>query len=477
MVNISSSIPDFTGKVIDNGRLKLQEVLGTGAYGVVYKALDTNSAGRPRHYAVKCLLSDLPSRQRKFQAREIALHSFASAHPNILTMHGTYEEERYTYLILDLCPGGDLFGAITERHVYYRNDALIKKAFVQLLDAVEWCHDHNIYHRDLKPENILCTADGSRLYMSDFGLATRDPFSRDFGCGSSYYMSPECIGKEFDLGAYSTKHSDIWSLGIILTNMITGRNPWHWATSDDECFCAYLHNRDFLLEMLPISAATNKILRNIFTLNPLTRISIPDLREAVMKVESFWMTKAEIAKASEHVKVADAQYAVKVPTKEVEALRIVPDDSTLADELSSSGSDFRRLPEHGDAPRDTVSAPARALIGRISSKSPHRLVAPLGNHTGSDADGEDSMSSEDSEGPITPESYAVQPAVDVPDMPEGVGLGVGVGVAAGEQIVVAKAAVAVKEEERRGKQHAKSPVASPSHLLKNAVRRFRGLHV
>ncbi|KZT20406.1 kinase-like protein [Neolentinus lepideus HHB14362 ss-1] len=469
MVNVSSSIPDFTGKVIDNGRLKLLEVIGTGAYGVVYNAFETSSTGRSPRYAVKCLLKDLPPKQRKFQAREIALHTFVSVHPNILTMHGTYEEDHYIYLILDLCPGGDLFGAITERHVYYRNDLLLKKAFLQLLDAVQWCHDHNIFHRDLKPENILCSEDGSRLYLSDFGLATRDTISRDFGCGSSYYMSPECIGKEFDLGAYSTRHSDVWSLGIILTNMITGRNPWRWATTDDECFCAYLHNRDFLLEMLPISRGTNRILRRIFTLNPHTRISIPDLREAVLAVESFWMSKVDITRAGEHVRAADHAYAAKVTTEE--ALRTVRDDSTLAEELSSSSSDFGGPPKRQDVQRNAfVSTPARVLVGRVSSQSPvaafpHPVAHPP-DSSGSSSDLEDSTSSEESEGPITPDTIANDPAVEVPEMPEGAGMG--------ERVVLARAAR--EGEAAGGKQHAKSPVTSPSYLLKNAVRRFKALH-
>lgn len=101
---------------------------------------------------------------------------------------------------------GDLFGMITEKHLYLGRDALIRHVFCQIIDALEYCHTKGIYHRDLKPESrspllpftthltvcsdILCTNSGGTVMLSDFGLATNDPVSRDFGCGSSYYMSP-----------------------------------------------------------------------------------------------------------------------------------------------------------------------------------------------------------------------------------------------------------------------------------------------
>jgi serine/threonine protein kinase len=102
-----------------------------------------------------------------------------------------------------------------------------------------------IFHRDLKPENILCTRDGERICIADFGLATSERTSSDFGCGSTFYLSPECQGGLFDrLAEYSTLSNDIWSLGVILVNLTCGRNPWRQACPNDETFRAYVHNSD-----------------------------------------------------------------------------------------------------------------------------------------------------------------------------------------------------------------------------------------
>lgn len=64
------------------------------------------------------------------------------------------------------------------------------QVFLQILDGVEHCHELGIFHRDLKPENILCARGGERLMIADFGLATSEKQSTDFGCGSTFYMSP-----------------------------------------------------------------------------------------------------------------------------------------------------------------------------------------------------------------------------------------------------------------------------------------------
>ena len=98
----------------------------------------------------------------------------------ITTVHYYFQG---VYVILDLCTGGDLFAAITQKHLFHNNDRLIKIAFI-------YCHDLGVFHRDIKPKNMLCSNDGTDIRLANFGLSIQSAIFQDFGCGSSYYMSP-----------------------------------------------------------------------------------------------------------------------------------------------------------------------------------------------------------------------------------------------------------------------------------------------
>lgn len=170
------------------GQIQLTGVLGVGAYGTVYKARDLQSNVE---YAVKALnKAGLDPRQKEFQDREIKLHYQASQHSNVVSMVKILDHPDCTYVVLEYCPEGDLFAKITEDGHYTGDDYKAKCVFLQVLDAVHHCHSKGIYHRDLKPENVLVTDDGWTVKLADFGLATQDRVTADFGCGSTFYMSP-----------------------------------------------------------------------------------------------------------------------------------------------------------------------------------------------------------------------------------------------------------------------------------------------
>lgn len=173
------------GTVIDNRRLQLLSLIGTGGYGVVYQAIDLDTA---THYAVKCLIQN--QIQREACIREITLHQLASAHPGIVTLYRVTEDDKYTYMTMEYAPDQDLFVQILHKCRYLGHNSLIKSVFMQLLDAVEHCHSLGIYHRDLKPENILCFDNGQRIALTDFGLATTQGMSTELRTGSVFHMSP-----------------------------------------------------------------------------------------------------------------------------------------------------------------------------------------------------------------------------------------------------------------------------------------------
>jgi Protein kinase domain len=199
------------GTLIDDDSLELVEVLGVGGYGVVYRAVDTRSVF-PKSYAVKCLVDTQPqqnSRQKHVHIREITLHQLASAHPNVVTLHRVIEDYNHTYIVMDYAKDGDLFSQILHSCRYLGHDHLIKHVFLQLLDAVEYCHSLGIYHRDLKPENILCFDGGLRVAITDFGLATTDKVSEEFRTGSVYHMSPGMLLIYYPLSSIDTQSQNV----------------------------------------------------------------------------------------------------------------------------------------------------------------------------------------------------------------------------------------------------------------------------
>ena len=188
MPNPLPRIEDLAGQTIDDGRILLVDPLGQGSGGVVFRAVDLCSS---TPYAVKCMIkAEAGSRHTGFQKREIYLHTKVSPHKNIVTLHRVVEEDGYIFLVLDYCAGGDLFKFLTRRGTYVRNDELIKTVMCQLIDGLQHCHERGIFHRDIKPENIMCSRDGTQVKIGDFGLATDSVASRNFGAGTSGYMSP-----------------------------------------------------------------------------------------------------------------------------------------------------------------------------------------------------------------------------------------------------------------------------------------------
>ncbi|KAF8867991.1 kinase-like protein [Mucidula mucida] len=287
---MSHSLPDFTNTVIDHGRIHLKKLLGAGSFGAVYEGVDIQTAC-PLQYAVKVMLTPAPGTyEEELHRAEIELHERVSDHDNVVTLYEHIVEGPYSYILLSLCRGDNLYTRLGKRQ-FRHNDDFIRETIVQIIEGLMACHEKGVFHRDLKPENILTSSDGSRVYLADFGLSTKDRTSTDFGVGTLPYMSPECIGSQYTSSYYSPQYNDIWSVGVILVNLVTGCYPWDSAEWEDPLFRAYLGDPNSIAKTMPIriSVECNELLQFIFQVDPLRRIPLSRLGMLVEQVETFFL--------------------------------------------------------------------------------------------------------------------------------------------------------------------------------------------
>ncbi|KAJ7683770.1 kinase-like domain-containing protein, partial [Mycena rosella] len=271
----SNDLPILTGRLVDEGRLRLLEILGSGSYGVVYKALDASSPpDAPVYYAVKCLGFGTRADQR-----EIDLHTLCSSHPSVVTFHRHFYAHGCLCVVLELSAGG-LWTAI-ENGAFENKNAFVKETFLQLVDAVHFCHERGVHHRDLKPENILCGADGKDIRIADFGLAVDDVLPCFLAAGTPSYMPPEAFTLSRTSPTYEGYQSDIWALGIVFINMICGGFPWLKAARPDPGWQSFLASPTYISRNCPISPQLNDLLRRCFNPIPTSRPSLLELRSEI----------------------------------------------------------------------------------------------------------------------------------------------------------------------------------------------------
>lgn len=297
--NAITHLGDMACAIVDRGRVQLLDCIGAGSFGAVYRARDL--VGRTSDLmAVKVMTRQDPL--WRICCRELQYLQRVQGHPRIARMHRWWKDDDFVYLALDYYPGGDMWHAIHEKRLFWRRGDLLKRVFVQLVDAVAWCHKRGVFHRDLKPGNVLISADGQDIWLTDFGLASSKEISGSYHVGTQQYRSPECSNIWGADRPYSLRRNDIWALGVILVNMLTGAVPWAHATEGNDYYQSYLCSTEFLRYTLPISKEASYICQRIFTENEDDTIDLVELRELALGVEEWWMSEEEIAESDEHLK-------------------------------------------------------------------------------------------------------------------------------------------------------------------------------
>ncbi|XP_055875997.1 calcium/calmodulin-dependent protein kinase type II delta chain-like isoform X14 [Biomphalaria glabrata] len=200
---------------------ELKEELGKGAFSIVKRCVQKATG---LEFAAKIInTKKLSARDHQKLEREARICRLLK-HPNIVRLHDSIQDEGFHYLVFDLVTGGELFEDIVAREFYSEADA--SHCMQQILESVNYCHQHGIVHRDLKPENLLLAskAKGAAVKLADFGLAIEVQGEQQawFGfAGTPGYLSPEVLRKD----PYG-KPVDIWACGVVLYILLVGYPPF-----------------------------------------------------------------------------------------------------------------------------------------------------------------------------------------------------------------------------------------------------------
>ena len=214
---------NYIGTMLDN-RYELLEIIGVGGTAVVYKA---KCHRLNRYVAVKILRGEFASdlqfcHQFHDEAQAVAMLS----HPNIVNIYDVSRSGNVDYIVMELIDGITLKEYLSRRGQLSPKEVTIFAT--QIARALEHAHDHDIIHRDIKPHNIMLLRDGT-VKVADFGIAhfaeQESTYSTGEAIGSVHYVSPEQAK-----GSHVDNRTDLYSLGVVMYEMITGRLPFEGDT-------------------------------------------------------------------------------------------------------------------------------------------------------------------------------------------------------------------------------------------------------
>lgn len=283
----------------------LESHIGSGTYGVVYKArhVDARPTDLPKAYAVKCIeRSRLTKEAEDNMVKEISI-LLEISHRHIVKLEDFSKDASYVYMIMEYCSGGDL-----HKYIHTKNglpEDVARHFFRQIASAIEYLNERNIAHLDLKPQNILVAPSSSgglpQLKLADFGFANKVQGSEKMASirGSPLYMAPEILkARSYD------RSVDLWSLGVILYEALFGQAPF-LSDSYEELIAKIVSDDPIKIPDAPsVSIECRDLLKRLLLRDPHLRMSFAEFfHHPFVDLEHYPSAKS-LGKAQQYAKEA-----------------------------------------------------------------------------------------------------------------------------------------------------------------------------
>ncbi len=319
-------------------RYKIVKLIGQGGMADVYLA---NDVLLEREVAIKILRNELSSDAvalLRFKHEAVAVSKLS--HPNIIEIYDIGVHDSRQYIVMEYVDGKTLKELINERGGLYKEEAVY--IMKQLTSAISEAHRNEIIHRDIKPQNILCKSDGS-IIITDFGIALAQNAlhltQKETVMGSVHYLAPELAR-----GEKATYQSDIYALGIVFYELLSGSVPFNGETA-------------IQIAMQQI----NKPMPNIREFNP----SIPQTVENVI-IKSTFKNKQQRYKSADKM-LLDLESVFSDHRKN--EVKIIPDAQIAADDKTKVISEIQSVqpsanvkPKFFDSNKNKIAVIAISLL-------------------------------------------------------------------------------------------------------------------
>jgi serine/threonine protein kinase len=310
--------------------------LGSGSFGKVYKVIKNDTK---QVFAIKQLNKQflINQKQLKYAIGECKILRYLR-HPFIISMTFAFQTPKNLYMVLELCPNGDLMTHLSERSRFAESVARFYIAETVL--AVEYLHSLDIVYRDLKPENILLDRAG-HIRLADFGLAKENvnPLNPAMSfCGSPAYLAPEMLSK-----TGSEKSADVYGIGAILYELLTGLPPFY----SDNIKELFRNIKSGMLQFpKTVKPEAQDLMRKLMNKDPSKRPSISQVKHHVFFRDINWeeLEKKKVKAPRLGNKWMQVDENWDEPSEELPVVnnskKIVDDDDYEEEELDDSVAEF-----------------------------------------------------------------------------------------------------------------------------------------